>query len=204
MFNDSTLQLIEIQTLKQKYGDIFLKKAAGKELNFIVCRKPTINEFNGIMLVYDSLNKYVGFNEDDLYLQLQKICIVSEFGNIQKDQQEYKELLIELGEEIFEDSNLTEKNLKEKVEEQKNGERCTVQYGKVLEICKENPDYRELLNKNVKDLLKTLAFIDFKLPEQSNDKEKYIRDSSKFLNSLVEQTNDDPEQSKQILKSFFG
>jgi hypothetical protein len=35
-------------------------------------------------------------------------------------------LLIELGEEIFEDSNLTEKNLKEKVEEQKNGERCTI------------------------------------------------------------------------------
>jgi len=35
----------------------------------------------------------------------------------------------------------------------------------VLEICKENPDYRELLNKNVKDLLKTLAFIDFKPSE---------------------------------------
>lgn len=204
MFNDSTLQLIEIQTLKQKYGDIFLKKAAGKELSFIVCRKPTINEFNGVMLVYDSLNKYVGFNEDDLYLQLQKICIVSEFGNIQKDQQEYKELLIELGEEIFEDSNLTEKNLKEKVEEQKNGERCTIQYGKVLEICKENIEYKELLNKNVKDLLKTLAFIDLKPQEQTSDKEKYIRDSSEFLNSLVEQTNDDPEQSKKILKSFFG
>ncbi len=204
VLNNNALQLFEIQRLKQKYEDIFLKKTSSKELGIIVCRRPTISEFNAIMLVYDSLNEYVGFETNDLYLQLQKTCIVFEFGSFEGIADEYTELLIELGEELFNDSNLKENMLEEKIEEQKSGERCTQQYGKVLELCRENPDLRSLLDKTVKDLFKTIAYMETQKDSQPANKNQCYDASVQLLKELTGKITENPQESKEVLKNLLG